>query len=330
LKTLSTQDYKEYFEYLDSLANFREVNYSIFSRYFCTAGCKVCYVKEQMLEAQKDHLVSNNIEQEIKNLQEVFDIVSFSDDLFYIRKYYPNEYQIIKKNSNNLYFGGMTDNQWLKIGSLLNDFDFIGITESSFTDVFFRTHKKKLLEILSELKLLPEQIKIIETTEDISDIISSLEPFCNNIHSQKMITFTPNNIPVLRDNVINNALYSSFGKIYFSLLDNIEEKTSLGSLENIPKLVYSVLNTKINFYKETSLKENLNVVAISLNIKDNSYASRIFKEIRLNEGGNFIPSSCFHDAKRLKEKLISLGYLNTEYGLLYLNGTSIIPLFEWI
>jgi hypothetical protein len=318
IKTLSPEnDTIDYFNHIDSLANFREVNYSVFSRYFCTAGCKICYVTDAMKDAKDNHTVSSNIEDELNNLSEIFDIVSSSDDLLYIKNTLPNVYAELQRVSPKLAFGGMTDNQWIKVGRLLKEFNFTHIEESSFTDIFFCSCKNTLVDIIEELLLQYNirQIKIISTDDDLTNIaVSTLTAMGLNIHTQKEITKFQDNVPVLRDEILNNSMYSSNSKIFVSLLDNIEFK-ALMNYNSIEDLIIVLLKRKQQYYA---------------GLTQNKYAIKISMSLVVNEDFNFIPSWCFKYASKLKNHLLSLNYVEVEgYGLIKNNTTIVIPLYTW-
>ena len=85
-------NFKEFFLKSDALCNIEsEMAFSIFHRYNCKADCKMCYVQGEWLE---DDVFANKfvpstippgVESRILEVFSYFDVVSSTDDLFYIK-----------------------------------------------------------------------------------------------------------------------------------------------------------------------------------------------------------------------------------------------------
>jgi hypothetical protein len=89
-----------------------DLYFSLGTRYYCDAGCKVCYIRENLNETK--HL--DNFPDDLETLHETwfnffeyFGVVRTNDDLYYLKHHYPKQYEWYKKYGKHFELG-ITDN----------------------------------------------------------------------------------------------------------------------------------------------------------------------------------------------------------------------------
>ena len=150
----TTSNFKEFFLAHDALCNLEsELVFSIFHRYTCKAGCKMCYVMDEWIEDNEftQHYVPNaippHIEQRILEAFTYFEFVTTMDDLYHIKNTYPHLYEFYVRNSHLMSSTAMTDIAFIQqYDIIMQDMNFKTIYEISFSDKFLNLKAGKMVE----------------------------------------------------------------------------------------------------------------------------------------------------------------------------------------
>jgi hypothetical protein len=157
----------------------RDLYFSISTRYYCGAGCKVCYI-QQNLKNMKKNLdsyyfdITPDLERKWEEVFDYFEYLRTDDDMYFLKYEYPTQYDWFCRNAHRFEYG-MTDNQIFRYLKIANECKFKGIASISISSFFAgRVQQEKLLNALTDLheRSPIQQIKLIDT-----DNMNILRPF---------------------------------------------------------------------------------------------------------------------------------------------------------
>lgn len=150
---------KAHFILNDSLCNLSlDINFSIFRKYTCKAGCNICYIRKDWLDdsAFKKHIPikieSKSYGDRLVNLSKYFGAVTTIDDLRFVRDQHPELYRFYQEHSDLFLLGSMTDNAIFRHLPIFRNDEvrFIGVRDISISEFFLaRVNLNKLFNALS-------------------------------------------------------------------------------------------------------------------------------------------------------------------------------------
>lgn len=165
-----SDNFKEYFLQHDGLENIsREIGFTIFNRYMCKAGCKMCYLRDTWIsdeefQASVPKELPPEVEQRMLEFFDFFDTISVIDDLYYIKKTYPHLYGFFQRNASRLTSSQMSDNAFVQqYKIMMEELQFKNVYEISFSDTFLSKKSGRMVDDLMEkLPLLHARSPIIK------------------------------------------------------------------------------------------------------------------------------------------------------------------------
>lgn len=312
-----------------------DVYFSLGKRYFCDAGCHVCYIKDNLkqLKPQAKELypkITKHIENVWFDIADYFGSVRINDDLFWLRDNVPHAYEWYMDHAETLEYC-MTDNAIFREADILHLFKFKSIADISLSSEFVRdVGSKRIMETLNHIRMNHEikKIKFIDCgqPELLDEFVSWAKE--HNMHNclhhdfraddRKVYNYqwaeyqntwvenhNSNLLKVYRESV---ALY--YDDFYYSCDDasdtNITSFFNVAGSFNPENFMAALLRGKLNQY---SKYEKVSTIPV---FKQYFGVSNKFK---VNEEYNFIPYLMFSPSSRFKYKLLENGWTETKYGL---------------
>ena len=109
----SIENLSEYWLKEDALRSLDyDLYFSLGTRYYCDAGCKVCYIKDNLEKTNSLPIFQNNIqsrEDEWFKFFDYFGVVRTNDDMYFLKHNYPNQYEWYLKHGS-MFESCITDN----------------------------------------------------------------------------------------------------------------------------------------------------------------------------------------------------------------------------
>lgn len=165
---------KEHFILHDSLNNItQDLTYSIFKKYNCKAGCKICYIRDDFLPDAKFKQYVPIVERSeqkryLERLQEFFSYfhtVATIDDMWFVKNDHPEHYRFYLEHAEMFHLSSMTDNAIFRHLPLIEDeLRVKGLREISISEPFlYLVNHKKLLDAFDRIhaKAKISKIKVI-------------------------------------------------------------------------------------------------------------------------------------------------------------------------
>ncbi len=356
-------DYAKYFLTEDALECVSyDLYFSPIRKYYCGAGCKICYISDQLREMKpnyKKYVPEKITEEQTQRWLKIFDhfyVVRTNDDFSLLKKEYPHIFEWYKKNAHHFEFG-MTDNSILSnFDILMNELNLKGLADVTLSEDFLiKTNNKGL--VLNRIRLLFKkysacQIKIIRTSEGfehpkiINDLISYLDEYKlfytihhdlrndNNYRYDLGDAFQDQNCYILSHNnrtyhiqrttvnLFNDSFYYSFDDA--SKID-FEPFHVLDGDFDTKKFLSTMLSDKLKYYADMARDLRLSKDPLVKKFADYFTNVNIFK---VNSDYNFIPWFMLHDKSKYYSKLVEYGFKKTSVGL-YLPNEKPVPIIEY-
>lgn len=152
---------KEHFILNDSFNNIAfDVDFSIFRKYMCKAGCKICYVQDDWLDnaAFKKHIPIKTAEKSyidrLMNFFSYFEVVCAIDDLRFIRDQHPELFRFYQEYGSVFHVSSLTDTAIPRHLTILANEEVKpkGIREVSISEYYMSTvNVPKMLDMLSKM-----------------------------------------------------------------------------------------------------------------------------------------------------------------------------------
>ena len=238
---------KEHFIRHDGLNNVQyDVTYSVFKKYTCRAGCKICYIGNDFLPEDKfkKHIpITSSVTNlgyidKLTNFISYFKLAAVIDDLYYIKEQHLDLYKFYLEHSHLFWLSSMTDNAVFRHLSLMDDnLRFIGLREISLSEQFLqKTNWIKLLAALDKIQSKAKILKIkliLSPYGALADKASELQKWC-----------------------IDNAVMLEKQYEHGSSIDNLHP------LAFLPNTRHSVSDDKNIFSEEVTYSEGFNLYPI--------------------------------------------------------------------
>lgn len=195
---------KRHFLLNDSFCNISyDLNFSIFRKYMCKAGCQICYIQNDWLDDTKfkKHIPIHQGNQKpfIDQLLEFFsyfDLVSTIDDLKFVKDKHPDLFRFYQEYGEVFYLSSMTDNAIFRhIEIIERDIRNKGIREISISEHFLSVvNMAKLLRSLDRIQKHSKILKIKAILDrNVGDTESALAlvKWCaeNDVMLEKQLVF---------------------------------------------------------------------------------------------------------------------------------------------
>lgn len=344
----AASDQNGYWLSVDSLHNLdNDMFFSPFSKYTCQAGCKICYISEQIDRSAEiiHHYAPEVITSKHEDIWyywfEKFHRVGYSDDIVFTKSKFPAIYNWIKANAGAFNYI-MTDNAILRQhNELMHELKFAGIMDISISDSFLDLNPllwdniKKRLEELSDRYHI-RQIKFLITRPNPqSRAIGKLMEWVDKKGLIYLVhhDFTDeNNLKheVKDANNVNDWVFCQNGQLYeikketlhlfndrwFFSTQDATSKDSFWIMNNddcldMEKLLVKIIEGKQNIYAE--MRQELQPTS-ALAEKFISYFE-LPSTYKINYQYNFIPKMLIRPEAKIINFLKHEGWLNTEHGL---------------
>ena len=332
-------------------------------KYYCGAGCKVCYIRENLTEGVNHY--AKSIPEEITqadtdywySIFKNFYSIRTDDDLRYLKKHHNHVYQWYVENASIFEFG-MTDNSILMHHKILmNEVHLKGIADITLSEEFLlKTEdvgkvKAVIVDYLSKYSI--GHVKIIRTSEDYHhpDQVTRMIEFLTeydvvfSVHGdfrEQAITkfdlakFDNQN----RYNITNqgrrhqihrSSVHLFNNQFYFSYDDasdiNVDPFHTID--KSVPfsskEFLPNMLKGKLKYYKRC---------VDTFGIPDNSLSEKFldyFKNtanFKVNDNYSFIPDFMLSDQSTYFHSLLKEGFVKTHIGL-YDPNLDPVPLIEY-
>lgn len=312
-----------------------DVYFSLGKRYFCDAGCHVCYIKNNLKELKPSAKslyppVTKHMEKLWHDVADYFGSVRVNDDLYWLQYNVPHAFEWYIEHSPMLEYC-MTDNAIFRQSGILHLFKFKAIADVSISSEFIRdVGSKRIFEELNHIRMnhTIKKIKFIDCghPELFEEFVewAKVNDMHNCLHhdfreeDRKVLnyewaeyqnTWVENHnsslLKIYRESV---ALY--YDDFYYSCDDasdiSIQPFTNVHLEFNPERFMAALVKGKLQQYNKYKDVSKIDI------FKDYFTQTQQFK---VNEQFNFIPDMMFSNSSRFKHRLIENGWVQTKYGL---------------
>lgn len=184
---------KEHFIKHDGLGNVMfDFNFSIFKKYVCRAGCKICYIRDDFLpkETFQKHIPihtrvsARTYADKVVEFASYFMMPSIIDDLRYIHDEHPELYKFYQEYGAAFWLSSITDNALFRHLPIIDEIAFKGVREVSISEQFlYNVNEEKFFEALKSIRAKMEiwKIKVILFSgEGIAPRAERLKVWCEH------------------------------------------------------------------------------------------------------------------------------------------------------
>lgn len=344
------QNYNYHWLVGDSLRSIkRDLYFSLGTRYYCDAGCKVCYIGRNLnnLKSTVDNYfvpITQEIEDRWESVFEWFEYLRMDDDVYYLKEHKPEHYEWIKRNAHRFEYG-ITDNAIFRYLKIMNECKFGGMSAVSVSSTFVQSvNEDKLFFALNKLHdtLNIQQFKLIHT--DNIDILKKYADWAHSLGIEVLHHYDFNkkrdviNVEWVKDQVTwidtdedgtmqvygDEAIQLYFDRFYFSneLSSNLNEEpySYLKDKFNAEDFLVDMAKGKQKLYNEWKDR------APTQKFVDYYNATLQYE---FNYDYNFIPSNMMPPYSLYCKKLIEHGWIKTKHGL-YKPGDELKPIVRKI
>ena len=344
---------KKFFMEADAIVPLRqELTFSIFRRYNCYAGCKICYT-DRYFEKNKSKFsrfipteIPKELEQKWFELFEHYVYVSTHDEMYYLKMKQPHLFEWYVKNADKFYFGSATDNAYVRnVDIFLNDIDnCLGIYEVAFSENWLKkVNFDKIITSLREIYAKHDiiQVKVIQQTDGFyeTEEYKTLKEFCD---TNDIIFALYQNILTDKETIMyfdkpEQENFASYDEEYYSICgqspDYLQYDSFFITLVDaiLPEIdPYDVLDDNFNFadhmWKHILGKQDLynryyqkiKNSKNEFNMKFAEYYKFVTDEVKVNEDFNYIPYFAIPTNSKLYWKMVDYGWTPTRAGLINL------------
>jgi len=331
-------NYENLMQYWLQEDSLRPLDYDLFfslgTRYYCDAGCKVCYIRKNLNRTKS--LVKDFYNNDIKKMENIwfnifdyFGCIRTNDDLFMLKQKFPLEWEWYKSNGKIFEFC-LTDNAIFR--TLRLDIELKSLGDVSISSEFInQVGPETVLIALKDLynKFGIQKIKFIDCGDPklFNTILDLAEKYnLNNcVHhdfrenTRKILNHTwaeYQNTWVINDNkglmqIYRESLHLYYDRFYFSSDDasdlNEEAFYKLPGKFDSKELIYRMLKAKQTKYNTWSKR------VIDKRFK--TYYNMV-QEYSINENFNFLPYLICNNKSRFYWKLVEDGWKITKFGLM--------------
>jgi len=310
-----------------------DVYFSVGTRYYCDAGCKVCYIKDHLKETKDLSNFGNDLDkhqEEWFKFFKYFGVIRTNDDLYYLKHNHQKEYEWYQKYGH-MFELCITDNAIFRTLEL-DDINLASIADISIsTDFLNHVGVEKVLVACKQLydKFGVRKIKYIDCghPELFKDIIEWANKL--DLHNCVHHDFRTNHRDILHHawaeyqntwvinddkglmHIYRESVHLYYDRFFFSSDDatdlTIEPFYQFDNSIDIKAFMVKMLQGKQTLY---NLWKNR---PIEKRFRD--YYTTTMQYI-INENFNFIPRIMMSPKAKFFYKLLEEGWIQTPYGLL--------------
>lgn len=322
-----------------------DLYFSLATRYYCDAGCKVCYIKDNLKQTKNLHIFPEDLEkykEEWFKVFEYFEAIRTNDDMFYLKHHHPDHYEWYKQHGN-IFELCITDNAIFRtlelddlnlksIGDVSISTDFInqiGVekTLTSVKELYDRFGIKKIKYIdCGHPELFHE---IIEWANKLNlhncvhhDFRTNQRTILNHAWAEYQNTWVTNHDGKLNQ-IYRESIHLYYDRFYYSSDDasdlNIEEFHIFENNFNANNFMVDLIRGKQKRY----FKNRNNVIEK----KFRDYYNKT-QQYKVNDDFNYIPIFMFPQTSKFFYKMKDHGWNLTKYGLILGNPEKVIPIIE--
>jgi hypothetical protein len=364
-----SDNFKDYFLQHDGLLNIsREIGFTIFNKYMCKAGCKMCYLRDvwipdEQFGAYVPKELTPETEARILEFFDWFETISVIDDLNYIKNNYPHLYGFYTRNAQRLTSSQMSDTAFIQqYKIMMEECHFKNVYEISFSDTFLGKKNGKIVDdVIEKLIALNARSPIIKLKVIVREHNGETAE-----HVRKFIAFATNDLKV-HVGVHDDFTQGENRRIQFGEDQDAQQELNYYAQGGEPKTVQceviylahtSVVMT-INDATETwgaiaydivkdGLKDVDHFVAAMMQAKIDTYARYareitdpgskhrqyfvyVSQNVKVDKCFNFVPKFVLKPWWKVYTKLKQQGWAETPYGLYDTTCTEgrIMPLFTF-
>jgi len=179
-KEIEIIDPKYHFVIHDSLENINfDVTYSVFKKYNCKAGCKLCYIRDDFLPDAKFKSyipISQSLEEKsyidrLMSFLSHFHMAATIDDMWFLKHDHPEHFRFYQAMDNVFWLSSMTDNAVFRhLDIIENDIKVKGLREISISEEFlYSVNINKLLHVLYRIQRKAKIMKVKIILQGIED-----------------------------------------------------------------------------------------------------------------------------------------------------------------
>jgi hypothetical protein len=329
----SYENLSEYWLKEDALRSLDyDVYFSLGTRYYCDAGCKVCYIKDNLEKTKNLPNYQDDIESreaEWFKFFEYFGVVRTNDDMYYLKHNYPKHYEWYLKHGSTFELC-ITDNAIFRtlqleelplkrIGDITVSTDFVkqvGVEKvlTAVKELYDRygVEKVKYIDCGHPELIMP----ILEWANKLGlhncvhhDFRTKHREILNHAWAEYQNTWVTNDDQGLIQ-VYRESVHLYYDRFYFSSDD------ASNIFEHEFYLYENEINTKVFLVnlitgKQKRYWENRNR-PIEKKFRD---YYKVTQEFEVNEDFNFIPNVMFPSTARFFYRMEEDGWKRTQYGL---------------
>ena len=321
-----------------------DLYFSLGTRYYCDAGCKVCYIKDNLTQTKNLAIFSDDLDTlhtEWFKFFEYFGVVRTNDDMYYLKHSHPKQYAWYLKHGHNFELC-ITDNAIFRTLQL-EELKLKSIGDISVsTDFVSQVGVEKVLTAIKDLytRYGVRKIKYIdcghpELFKDIIEWANKLE-----LHNCVHHDFRTNNREILNHawaeyqntwvtnddsglmQIYRESVHLYYDRFYYSSDDASDVlKNEFYCFEesiNIKEFLFNLIEGKQKRYWELRNRP------VEKQFRD-YYKST--QEFVVNKDFNFIPRSMFPSSAKFFYEMEKNGWVQTKYGLVN-PADKIVPIIE--
>lgn len=339
------QNLSEYWLKEDALRSLDyDVYFSLGTRYYCDAGCKVCYIKDNLKQTKS----LNNFPEDLETLHEewfkffdYFGVVRTNDDMYYLKHNHPKQYQWYLNHGKNFELC-ITDNaifrtlqleelQLKSIGDISVSTDFVsqvGVERvlTGIKELYNRYGVKKIKyidcghpELFKEIIEWANKLELHNCVHH--DFRTDHRELLNHAWAEYQNTWVTNDGSKLMQ-VYRESVHLYYDRFYYSSDDasNIIETDFYRFVDkiNIKQFIFNLVEGKQKRYWDLRNRP------VEKHFRD--YYKKT-QEFVVNSEFNFIPRIMFPPSSKFFYEMQKDGWIQTKYGLV-LQEDKVVPLIE--
>ena len=359
-------NFKEFFLKHDALENASsQVLFSIYGKYRCRAGCKMCYLQNQWVTDEEfERLVPTEITPEVEaKILQFFDYFSDAvtiDDFNQLSTKYPHLLGFYERNSHRMWFSSMSDVAFIQQQPILvsGRFKFKGVYEVTFSDLFLAKKNGQFVDDLIDrldavLAVMPIiKLKVIICTEggEKAEQIQRLVAWAHDknifvgLHddfmqgknrklSLEVADYQEGNYYANQEipyTILTETTHMQLTDVYLSLVD-----ATRGNTKPYYDIMSADLTDPATFLRKM-LQAKVEIydryvseIGLSCENKIRDYYSYIVNSLHINPDFNFIPAIVIKPWYPLYKLLQDQGFLAIKHGLYKpREDGDVIPMFS--
>lgn len=322
-----------------------DVYFSLGTRYYCAAGCKICYIDKNFKSIKPNlNTYFPKITQKHEDMwQEVFShflVVRTNDDMLFLKLNYPDAYRWYQENAHNLEYC-FTDNAIFRTAKILDTIKFKALANISISSSFLKAvNPNKLMDALERLNDKSPILKLKFIDDGYPELFAPYIELANKhnmdniVHhnflgdrevlehewAQEQTTWVDSDEQGLMQ-IYRESVHLYFDRWYYSSDDasdlNEEAFHQVEGDFDREAFLTDLLLGKQKAYKKWASRTK--------NPKFRDYFNLV-DEYNINSNFNFIPGLMIPPYSKYCYKLLENGWVKTKYGLVKPNDGTIVPI----